>query len=131
MKTLRVISWSLIAILALHGSGVLSSLHHLTHHTDAANAIESSCATSHVHTHAHEQVDDHDDDQSDQPTPSDEHGEECSFCLGLSGLHLVASLEPVRIIPTTITEIDRSIDAQLVYSTAVLVDHPARAPPVC
>lgn len=122
MNPLRLTSWLMIAILLLNGSGVVSSIHKLSHHAGDESAI-SHCGHGGDHH-------DHPSDDEDQPNP--EHDDEgCQICLGLAGLHLIPNDGSIRVTPHFGVEVEPIALALIVRTRDALGDHPARAPPVC
>jgi hypothetical protein len=129
----------MIAALLLHGSGVLSSIHKLTH--DCGGCVEiqvthcadddfNACAAPSTPCGTASESPDRPSDDEDQPKP-DQDDEGCEICLGLAGLHLI----PIENAPRIVTHVgfaDESVDSSLIaYTRVPLGDQPARAPPAC
>ena len=102
-------------IIALHGAGLVSNFHKLTHHTSQLNT--HSCESEQIP--ANEVPIDQEDD------------EDCHLCLTLQSFNLTIN-SPV-LVPThdCTTPIMRAPAFQLAPTLIVLTDRPARAPPVC
>lgn len=122
MRVSRALTWLIIAILLLNGSGVVSSIHKLSHHAGDESTI-SHCGHGGDHH-------DHPSDDEDHPNP-DHDDEGCQICLGLAGLHLIPIDGSVRVTPHFGVEVEPIALSLIVRTRDALGDHPARAPPVC
>ena len=112
----------MIMILLLNGSGVMSSIHKLTHHVGDESTISHCGHSSDHHTHT--------SDGEDQPNPEPED-EGCEICLGLSGMHLIPIEDSVRVVPHYGVDVEPIALSVIVRSRDALGEHPARAPPIC
>ena len=112
----------MIMILLLNGSGVMSSIHKLTHHVGDESTISHCGHSSDHHTHT--------SDGEDQPNPEPED-EGCEICLGLSGMHLIPIEDSVRVVPHDGVDVEPIALLVIVRSRDALGEHPARAPPIC
>ena len=123
MKTWRFASWALITLLLLHGGGVLTSLHKLSHLTRGVQAMQCD------HGHAHHAQQPSDDRPAPSPSPDDDR--DCSICMGLSGLHLANAPASLPVVSLAIL-VDRTIlEAAPMRQREPHRDHAARAPPIC
>lgn len=122
MPLIRLSSWLMIAILLLNGSGVVSSIHKLTHHIGDESRV-SQCGHGDDHH-------DHSSEDPDQPNP-EPNDEGCEICLGLSGLHLIPIADAPRAVPSNGVIVEPVATSLIVRARDALGDHPARAPPVC
>ena len=123
MKTWRFASWALITLLLLHGGGVLTSLHKLSHLTRGVQAMQ--CDDGHAH-HAQQPSDDR-----PAPSPSPDDDRDCSICLGLSGLHLAQSPPPLAVALLAVVAERPVLDDAPMWQREPHRDHGARAPPIC
>jgi hypothetical protein len=121
MQRVKFLSWSIIAILLLHGSGALSIVHKLSHHAGTGPVAG-------VHLCDHDDAG-HAPVRDDAPPP-EQDDEDCSICLGLAGLHLALEIDPVGVEGATRMIERRLLLHRLAPTRDVLGDCPARAPPV-
>lgn len=109
----------MVLLLLLQGGGVVSALHKISHHTPEQRV--SSC------DHASGE---HAPERNDAPSP-EQGDDECSICLGLSGLHLAPVADAPKVIAMPGFEADRFAPVCAVCLFRVNGEPPARAPPVC
>lgn len=124
MCSTRFTAWLVGLTLLLHGSGVLSAWHQITHHTGDAvqvSGCDHGCSGSSSRAPELPQ---------DTPDPEPEHPDgECELCLGLSGLHLASIGVDVRVVAgAPLMEADARARSVFVASV-IRGDAPARAPP--
>jgi hypothetical protein len=112
----------MIAILLLNGSGVLSSLHKLTHLSGDSEKITHCDHGSGHHEHPSE--------DGDQPKP-DHDDEGCEICLGLAGLNLIPIADAPQIVSHAGFVAEPIGSAMTAPTREPLGDQPARAPPAC
>lgn len=121
MKALRITCWLMIAALLLHGSGVLSSVHKIRHHSGDVSLVVGCDHDAPGTTHEHGEK---------QPTPERED-EDCDLCLGLAGLHLIPVMDSPRVVAAAPIEEERAAAPCEGYAAVDRREHPARAPPAC
>lgn len=109
----------MITLLLLQGSGVVSALHKITHHTHTQTLASCDHATSGEGT-----------EREDAPAPERED-DDCSICLGLAGLHLVPVIDATRVCEMPEFEVVCIAPIWVPCSRFATGEHPARAPPVC
>jgi hypothetical protein len=124
MKCWQFTCWALVTLLLMHGGGVFSSLHNRTHHQS-----QRDFATQCDHAHAHHASQPGDDQPT--PIPSPDHDNECSICLGLSGLHFAKAPAPTQVVVVVGYVERRERDAVSLHQLRAQRDHSARAPPIC
>ncbi|MGJ8636365.1 MAG: hypothetical protein ACSHX5_05940 [Phycisphaerales bacterium] len=127
MKVSRIIPVLCMLLFALHGAGIVRSLHNLSHH--AQPSIAHSCSDAQSHTTPINQA------PFEQPSdlPSDSNNKhDCDICLTLS------SITPTQCAPQLDTFASapkenpfRNTAQVLLYSSQQPGDHAARAPPTC
>ena len=119
MRMLRITCCAMIMLLLLQGGGVVSALHKITHHA------QTQSVTSCEHGSAeHAPVPD------DGPSP-EQGDDDCSICLGLSGLHLAPVADAPRVCDTPEFVVARVVSIWTPVACREMGEHPARAPPVC
>ena len=123
MPISRIIPILSILLLALHGAGVVRTLHSLSHHAQPSIAHTCNDATSHSAPQNHA--------PSEHPSDSDDD-HDCDLCLTLNSftpIHTAPQLQTLAYLPKDHLF---GITAQtLPYSPQQLDDHAARAPPIC
>lgn len=97
MRLVRLTTCALVGLLLIQGSGALSILHELTHHPVSDKAAALATGASCGHSHAASSAAEFDDQRSlagDEHDPAPpvhpQNDGDCSICLGLTGLHLIA-----------------------------------------
>lgn len=125
MKPIRIIPLFAALLLALHGAGVVRTIHNLSHHSQPV--ITQSC------DHSSEQSNPTKQALSDQPTdqPTDQQDDQdCDLCLTLNSI--TPSLSAPELLTSThqpITQIaPRSSEAA--PSIYFIADRPTRGPPL-
>lgn len=123
MTLSRIIPMLSIILFALHGAGVVRSIHNFSHHSESF--LAHSCNDAHGHHTPRDQA------PTEQPTDTDgEH--DCDICLTLSTItptQHAPQLDNQYGAPTD--NLFRDTNQILVYSTQKPGDHAARAPPIC
>lgn len=129
LRLVRFTSWLILSLMLVHGTGMSNVLHKLTHHdTSASHSLDAKLAGC-FHDSDTSSSDQHSDtpaDPTDQPSEED-----CSICLGLSGLQLLPVAQTVPAVSIPATPFYPSIAPIAAYCTQQAGDHPARAPPIC
>ena len=108
----------------LHSSGLTVALHKLTHsHNQSIQSLD------HADQGCHHPADSSpDEDEQPNPDPSDE---DCSICLGLSGLQLISDFHTPVVVEFSTPMTDAVGSEFAAHISKSSRDHPARAPPVC
>lgn len=114
----------MIAILLLNGSGVLSSVHKLTHDCGGCESTSLKQCGAEIDRHEHKS------DDRDQPKP-DHDDEGCEICLALAGLNLIPIADTPQIVTQTGFVSEPLGSAIIAPARDPLGNQPARAPPAC
>jgi hypothetical protein len=131
MNLSRIIPMLTILLFALHGAGVVRSLHNLSHDLShgAQPSIAHSCNDAQGHHAPTDQA------PSEQPTeqPSDtDDDHDCEICLTLSTITPTQHApQPGTLIVAPKDNPFRNTAQILVYPAQQPGDHAARAPPIC
>ncbi|MEX0877062.1 MAG: hypothetical protein WD114_06350 [Phycisphaerales bacterium] len=118
MRTQRLAILMLISALLMHATGGLMSLHQAIHHAPAAGTAHQ-CDSDPTHA-----------DPQQQPAPhAPTENEDCSICLGLSLIQLVAPDSPPAAPLATAPPVAMPAEQTAPNTPICRTDHPARAPP--
>ncbi len=124
MKSSRLILIFSTLLFALHGAGVVRSLHYLSDH-----AQPSACHSC-VDTQADTQVDTQNEPTERPSDTDDEH--ECDICLTINTITPTQDAPQVSTLPLTPKgELFKITNQTLHYSAQRPGDKAARAPPIC
>lgn len=127
MKLIRIIPLFAAVLLALHGTGIVRTLHKLSHHAQpsiAHSCIDAQSNTTPINQAPTEQPSEHPSDTDD------EH--DCDICLTLNSITPTQSAPHLDTLASAPKDNPFIITSQvLVYSAQQLGDRAARAPPIC
>ena len=129
MRLVRLTSWLILSLMLVHGSGMSNVLHKLSHHdSSASHSLDAKLAGC-----FHDADTSNSDQDSDPaPAPTDQPSEEdCSICLGLTGIQLMPAAQSAAFVSIPATPFYPSIAPATAHCTQQAGDHAARAPPIC
>jgi DUF2946 family protein len=123
MKLLRFISVFSVILFALHGAGVVRTLHNISHH--AQPSTSHSCNDAQSHNTPTNQA------PTEQPSDSDDEDHDCDICLTLNSITPTQDAPQLTTLPLAPKgELFKITNQTLHYSAQRPGDKAARAPPI-